>query len=62
MYLVALNMLVNNQLNSLSNSRAVGRSENLGVPVLFGWHNLLPLVELGLTDLPKSRGAMGQHP
>ena len=33
--------------------RAVGWSENLGVPVLFGGLNLLPLVEIGLTDLPK---------
>ena len=32
--------------------RAVGRSENPGVPVLFGGHNLPPLVEIGLTDLP----------
>jgi hypothetical protein len=32
--------------------RAVGRSENLGVPVLFGGHNLPPLDEIGLTDLP----------
>ena len=39
-------------------SRAVGRSENLGVPVLYGGHNLLPLVEIGLIDLPKSGGAM----
>ena len=38
--------------------RAVGRSENLGVPVLFGGHNLPPLFEIGLTDLPKSGGAM----
>ena len=38
--------------------RAVGRSENPGVPVLFGEHNLPPLVEIGLTDLPKSWGAM----
>ena len=37
--------------------RAVGRSKNPGVPVLFGEHNLLPLVEIGLTDLPKSGGA-----
>ena len=37
---------------------AVGRSENPGVPVLFGGHNLPPpLVEIGLTDLPKSGGA-----
>jgi hypothetical protein len=35
--------------------RAVGRSENLGVLVLFGGHNLPPppLVEIGSTDLPK---------
>ena len=35
-------------------SRAIGRSENPGVPVLFGGHNLPLLVEVGLTDLPKS--------
>ena len=35
-------------------TRAVGRSENPGVPVLFGRHNLSPLVEIGLTDLTKS--------
>ena len=40
------------------NSRDVGRSENTGVPVLLGGHNLPPLVETGLTDLPKSGGAM----
>jgi hypothetical protein len=28
-------------------------SENRGVPVLFGGHNLPLLVEIGLTDLPK---------
>ena len=38
--------------------RAVGRSENLGVPVLFCGHNLPPLVEIGLTDLPKSGDVM----
>ena len=32
--------------------RAVGRSENPGVPVLFGGHNRSLLVEIGLTDLP----------
>jgi hypothetical protein len=46
--------------------RAVGRSENPEVPVLFGGNNLSPLVEIGLTDLPKSRrggGAMApRHP
>ena len=31
--------------------------ENPRVPVLFGGHNLPPLVEIGLTDLPKSGGA-----
>ena len=38
--------------------RAVGRSENPGVPVVFSGHNLPPLVEIGLTDLPKSGGTM----
>ena len=38
--------------------RALGKAENLGVPVLFGGHNLSPLVEIGLYDLPKSGGAM----
>ena len=51
------------QTDSLFNSsaflRAVGRSENPGVvPVLFGVHNLPPLVDIGLTVLPKSGGAM----
>ena len=41
---------------TLTSNRAVGRSENPAVPVLFGGHNL-PLVEKGLNDLPKSRGA-----
>ena len=36
------------------NTKAVRRSENPGVPVLFGGHNLPPLVEKGLTGLPKS--------
>ena len=39
--------------------RAVGRSENPGVPVLFGGNNLPPVVEIGLNDLPKSGGASG---
>ena len=38
--------------------RAVGRSENPGVPALFCGHNLPLLVEIGLTGLPKSGGAM----
>ena len=40
--------------------RAVGRYETPGVALLFGGHNLPPLVEIGLTDLPKSGGA--RHP
>ena len=43
------------------NYRAVGRSENSGVSVLFGGHNLTPLVEIGITDLPKSVGANPWH-
>ena len=44
-------------------NRAVGRSENPGMPVSFGGHNLPLLVEIGLTDLPKSGGAMApRHP
>ena len=43
-------------------SRTVGRSENPGVPVLFGGRNLHPLVEVGLTDLPKSGGSMAPRP
>ena len=38
--------------------RAVGRSDNPWVPVLFGGYNLPHLVEIGLTDLQKSGGAM----
>ena len=34
--------------------RAVGRSENPWVPVLFGGYNLPRLVDIGLTDLQKS--------
>ena len=48
---------------SLVTIRAVGGSENPGVPVLFGRHNLPPLVEIGLTDLPKSGGSkVPRHP
>jgi hypothetical protein len=44
--------------SSYDQNRAVGGSENSGVPVLFVGHNLPPLVEIGLTDLPKFGGAM----
>ena len=45
-------------------NRAVGRPENPRMPLIFGGHNLPPLVEIGLTDLPKSGGAMAPqaHP
>ena len=32
--------------------RAIGRSENLGVPVVIGGHNLPTQVVIGLTHLP----------
>ena len=38
--------------------RAVGRSENQGVSVIFGGYNLPHLVEIGLTDLQKSGSAL----
>ena len=38
--------------------RAVGSSVSPGVPVLFGGYNLPHLVEIELTDLPESGGAM----
>ena len=44
----------------MSRRRAVGRSENPGMPVLFGGHNLPPLVEIGLTNLSKSGDAIAQ--
>ena len=36
--------------------RSTGRSENLGVPAVIRWAYIIcpPLVEIGLTDLPKS--------
>ena len=39
-------------------NRAIERSENWGLPVLFGGHNLSSLVEVELTDLPKCGCAM----
>ena len=43
-------------------TRAVGRSENPGVPVLLGGHNLPLLVEIGLIDLPKFGVAVAPPP
>ena len=37
-------------------SRAVAKSENPGGHVVLGGDNVPPLVEIGLTDLPKSGG------
>ena len=37
--------------------RAVARSENPGGHIVLGGNNVPPLVEIGLTDLPKSGGA-----
>ena len=41
-----------------SGFRAFGRSESPRVPVLFVGLNLPPLVDIGLTDLQNSGGAM----
>ena len=49
------------QGNSLRGIRAVGRYENPGVPVVIRWAKFVSLVEIGLTDLPKSGCAM-KHP
>ena len=39
-------------------NRAVARSENPGGGlVVLGWENVPPLVEIGLTDHPKTGGA-----
>ena len=38
--------------------RAVGRSENPGVPIVMWGQNRPSLVEIGLTDLTKSGGTM----
>ena len=37
--------------------RHVSRSENLGGRAVLGGDNVPPLVEIGLTDLPKTGGA-----
>ena len=42
--------------------RAVARSENPGVPVLFDGHNLPPMVEIGLRWLPKLGVDMSTRP
>ena len=46
--------ILRNQKQTNHLKTAIGGSENLGVPVLFGGHNLPHLVEVGLTDLTKS--------
>ena len=41
-------------LEFVAYAEAVGRSENPGVPIKMWGHNRFPLVEIGLTDLPKA--------
>ena len=41
--------------SSMGHSRAVARSENPGGHVIMGGDNVPPLVEIGLTDLPKTQ-------
>ena len=41
---------------------AVARSENRGGLVVLGGDNVPPLVEIGLTDLPKNVGAEAPQP
>ena len=41
----------------ISHTRAVARSEVLGGLVVLDGDNVSPLVEIGLTDLPKTGGA-----
>ena len=61
--LIHLSIQTDSPFNSSASLRAVGRSENPGVPVLFGVHNLPPLVDIGLNDLPKYGDAMApRHP
>ena len=43
-------------------SRHVSRSENLGGRAVLGGDNVPPLVEIGLTDLPKTGGAKAPPP
>ena len=42
--------------------RAVGRSGNPGIAIVMFGHNQPPLDEIGLIDLPKSRGTMHPRP
>ena len=46
----------------MSNNRAVARSENPWGHVVLGGDNVPPLVEIGLTDLPKSGGGARAPP
>ena len=41
---------------AITTNRAVARSENPGGLIVLGGENLPPLVEIGLTDLPKTGG------
>ena len=46
----------------LDQNRHVSRSENLGERVVLGGDNVSPLVEIGLSDLPKTGGAKPPSP
>ena len=63
--LIELEIVNLNQAQKISNikvlhsawfykNRAVGRSENTGVPLVIRWAQSVPLAEIGLIDLPKS--------
>ena len=50
--------ILKNVLLRYSAGPALGRSENPGVPVIYGLGIIYPLVEKGLTELSESGGAM----
>ena len=56
------NVGINSKVQCRVRSRAVGRSENPGVPVVIRWALSVPLVEIGLNDLPKSGCGTPRHP
>ena len=57
MMLHAFNFVINVNSEGVYIFRAVARSEKQGGLVVLGRENVPPLVEIGLTDLPKTGGA-----
>ena len=55
-------MLLYKKMSTYIQLRAVARSENPGGLVVLGGDNVPPLVEIGLTDLPKTGGAKALPP